>query len=82
MPSNKPEKVREYFLNYKETLQEINKNKMQIVERILNEPKLGEIKLQCVCEILKPYFLYNVDLIKRFADLNFSKIKCCQKIWN
>lgn len=27
MPSNKPEKAREYYLNYKETLQERNKNK-------------------------------------------------------
>lgn len=47
---------------------------MQIVERIFNEPKLGEIKLQCVCEILKPYFLDNVELIKRFVELNFHKI--------
>jgi hypothetical protein len=47
---------------------------MQIVERIFNEPKLGEIKLQCVCEILKPYFLDNIDLIKKFVELNFHKI--------
>jgi hypothetical protein len=47
---------------------------MQIAERIFNEPKLGTIKLQCVCEILKPYFLDNTDLIKRFVELNFNKI--------
>lgn len=47
---------------------------MQIVERIFNESKQGDVKLQCVCEILKPYFLDNVDLIKRFVELNFSKI--------
>lgn len=47
---------------------------MQIVERIFNEPKLGEIKLKCVCEILKPYFLGNVKLIEKFVELNFYKI--------
>jgi hypothetical protein len=47
---------------------------MQIVERIFNEPKLGESKLKCVCEILKPYFLDNEDLIKKFGELNFHKI--------
>jgi hypothetical protein len=47
---------------------------MQIVERVFNEPKLGDIKLKCVCEILKPYFMDNVDLIKKFVELNFDKI--------
>jgi hypothetical protein len=47
---------------------------MQIVERVFNEPKLGDIKLKCVCEILKPYFLDNVPLIEKFVQLNFDKI--------
>ncbi len=47
---------------------------MQIVERIFNEPKLGEIKLKCVCEILKPYFMNNINLIEKFIELNFHKI--------
>lgn len=47
---------------------------MQIVERIFNEPKIGDIKLKCVCEILKPYFLNNTNLIIKFVELNFDKI--------
>jgi len=47
---------------------------MQIVERVFNEPKLGKIKLKCVCEIMKPYFLNNISLIERFVELNFDKI--------
>lgn len=47
---------------------------MQLVERIFNEPKLGKIKLKSVCEILKPYFADDVNLIKKFVELNFHKI--------
>lgn len=47
---------------------------MQIVERVFNEPKQGELKLKCVCEVLKPYFLGNIELINKFVDLNFHRV--------
>jgi hypothetical protein len=36
---------------------------MQIVERVFNEPKLGDIKLKCVCEIIVLLLLSGLIII-------------------
>jgi hypothetical protein len=47
---------------------------MQLVENIFLESKSGEAKMECVCEVLKPYFVDDAELVKRFIEVQFPKL--------
>jgi len=47
---------------------------MQLVENIFLESKSGEAKLEVVCEVLKPYFVDDVELVKKFIEVQFIRL--------
>ena len=47
---------------------------MTLVENIFLESKSGEAKMECVCDVLKPYFVDDAELVKRFIEVQFPKL--------